>query len=92
MKDREVILQVFSGNLKRCRKRQGLSQEALAFRANLHPTEWSMLERQRRMPRLDTLIRIASSLEVSPGEILQGITWQPGHSTQGTYSIASEDG
>jgi transcriptional regulator with XRE-family HTH domain len=68
---------MFAVNLRRIRKRQGLSQEALADLADLHRTEVSLLERAGREPRLGTLVRLAGALEVDPRELMEGIEWQP---------------
>lgn len=68
----------FARNLKRCRQRSGLSQEELAYRAGLHRTEVSLLERGARTPRADTIVRLAGGLEVPAGELLDGLEWTPG--------------
>jgi transcriptional regulator with XRE-family HTH domain len=68
----------FAANLRACRKQAGLSQEALGFRASLHRTEIGLLERGARVPRIDTLIKIASALDVPPGDFMAGIGWEPG--------------
>jgi len=52
----------------------GLSQEQLADRCGLDRTEISLLERGKRFPRLDTLVKLARALELdSLGELLDGI-------------------
>ena len=68
----------FAANLRACRKRAGLSQEALGFRASLHRTEIGLLERGARVPRIDTVIKLASALNIPSGDLLEGIGWQPG--------------
>lgn len=72
------VEQQFAANLRACRKRAGLSQEALGFRASLHRTEIGLLERGARVPRIDTLIKLAAGLEVDPDDLLAGIAWRPG--------------
>lgn len=54
-----------------------ITQEALADRAELHRTEIGLLERGLRVPRLDTLLRLAAALAVEPGELLVGMHLQP---------------
>jgi DNA-binding XRE family transcriptional regulator len=54
----------FARNLRRLRHAAGLSQEQLADRTGLHPTEISRLERAAREPRLGTIVRLASGLGV----------------------------
>lgn len=71
----------FGQNLARQRKRAGLSQEALGERAGLHRTEIGLLERGARVPRIDTLIKLATALCVGPDELLDGIGWEPGSVT-----------
>lgn len=70
------VARQFAANLLACRKRAGLSQEALGFRASLHRTEIGLLERGARVPRIDTLIKLASALNVPPGDLLEGIGWE----------------
>ena len=67
----------FGENLKRTRHAAGaISQEELADRAGLHRTEISLLERGGRSPRLGTIVRLASALEVPAGELLHGMAWR----------------
>lgn len=64
----------FAENLRNQRGRVGLSQEALGHACNVHRTEISLLERCERMPRLDTIVRLARGLGLSsPAELLDGI-------------------
>jgi transcriptional regulator with XRE-family HTH domain len=65
--------QQFSKNLRDARERAGLSQEELAARSDLHPTEISRLERARREPRLGTIVRLARGLGIGADRLLRGI-------------------
>jgi transcriptional regulator with XRE-family HTH domain len=80
----------FAENLLRCRKRTDLSQEEVAVRASLHRTEIGLLERGERLARVDTLVKLAGALEVSPCDLLDGITWDPGYTQSGEYEISAE--
>jgi len=62
-------------NLFLARRRVDLSQEKLAKLCGLHRTEIGLLEQGRRIPRIDTLIKLASSLEIDVEELLKGIAW-----------------
>jgi transcriptional regulator with XRE-family HTH domain len=75
----------FGENLTRCRKQADLSQEELSVRASLHRTEISQLERGLRVARIDTLIKLARSLEVSADELLAGMAWDPGGTRIGRF-------
>ena len=63
----------FAANLKRCRKRAGMSQEALGYECGLHRTEISLLERSGRAPRLWTIVQLARGLKITAAELLDGI-------------------
>jgi transcriptional regulator with XRE-family HTH domain len=70
----------FATNLRRARTAAGISQEELGERCDLHRTEISLLERAGREPRLGTILKLAGSLETTPGELCAGMAWQPtGH-------------
>lgn len=64
-------------NVFMARRRAGFSQEKLAARAGLHRTEISLLENGGRIPRVDTLMKLAGALEVPAGELLRGMEWHP---------------
>lgn len=61
-------------NLAEARKKAGLSQEELAFRAHLDRTLISLIERGKRNARLDTLVKLGIGLGVSPAALLKGIS------------------
>jgi transcriptional regulator with XRE-family HTH domain len=79
------IATTFGKNLNRCRKRSGLSQEELAVGASLHRTEIGLLERGERLPRIDTVIKLAGALSVPPSELIAGIDWSPGTTSRGSF-------
>jgi DNA-binding XRE family transcriptional regulator len=88
-KDATVNVAVnFGRNLAHCRKRAKLSQEELAVRASLHRTAVGQLERGERVARVDTLIKLAGSLGIPPGELLDGMGWTPGGTTIGQFGPA----
>lgn len=85
------IEEKFGKNLVRARKRAGLSQEELSFLASLHRTEIGMLERGIRLARVDTLIKLAGALEITPAELLDGLDWTPGGPRIGSFRISRQD-
>jgi transcriptional regulator with XRE-family HTH domain len=87
IRSEEVAIK-FGRNLWRCRRRASLSQEELGARASLHRTEIGMLEQGTRLARVDTLMKLAGSLSVSPMELLEGIHWAPGDSSEGGFAIS----
>lgn len=64
----------FGQNLARLRERAGLSQAGTAER--LHRTEVSLIERGQRVPRLDTIVKLAGALGVEPCALLAGLAWK----------------
>jgi transcriptional regulator with XRE-family HTH domain len=85
----EAVARHFGDNLRRIRRREGLSQEELAHRASLHRTEIGKLENTERVPRIDTLVQLAGAMAVPPGELLDGIYWTPGLGVTGNFTISS---
>lgn len=82
------IAATFGDNLVRLRREADLSQDALATMASVHRTEISQLERGLRLARIDTLVKLRGSLEVSADDLLQGIGWQPGKTRYGSFGPA----
>lgn len=79
------VARQFGANLSRLRERSGITQEDLAFRAALHRTEIGLLERGGRIPKIDTLAKLAGALEVEPGALFEGIKWEPGDIRLGSF-------
>lgn len=63
-------------NLVVFRGRLGLSQQGTADRAGLHRTHVALIEAGERVPRLDTLVKLAGAVEVEPCALLAGMTWK----------------
>jgi transcriptional regulator with XRE-family HTH domain len=76
----------FGKNLARRRRRAKISQEELAVRASLHRTAVGQLERGERVARVDTLVKLAGSLGLPPGELLDGMGWTPGGTRVGQFT------
>lgn len=81
-----TVAERFGQNLAVARKRTGMSQEALAFRAELHRTEIGLLERGERTPRIDTLVKLAAATDHTPAELLQGIEWTIAEMRPGSFA------
>ena len=68
---REKITRRLGHAVRRRRVRAGLSQEALADAAGVHPTYVSLLERGLRDPRLTSIQKVATALGVSAATIVR---------------------
>lgn len=84
---REDAARRFGANLKRWRRRRGISQEELGSLASLHRTEIGFLESGARTPRLDTIAKLAGSLTIDPGVLFEGIEWVIGDYRVGSFLI-----
>ncbi len=69
-RERERWLRAVGKAIRVFRNREGISQEALGFRAGLHRTYVSDVERGKRNPTVWTLQRLASELSTTPSEVL----------------------
>lgn len=64
----------FGEHLRELRRARGwASQEAFAHHAGLDRTYVSGLERSRRNPTLDVIVKLARALDVKPAELLSTI-------------------
>lgn len=61
-------------NLRAVREQRGLSQEQLAHLADMDAAEIRRIETSRRDPGVRVLTRLARGLDVTPAELLQGIS------------------
>ena len=81
--------QRFGRNLFMARRRAGYSQEELAALCSLHRTEIGLVENGRRLPRVDTLVKLISTLGIRADDLLGGIEWMPPTSTRpGGFTVA----
>ena len=64
---------MLGAELKKARKAAGLTQEELAFKAEIHRTYVSMLERGKGSPTVETLFRICDVLGIRASTLLKRI-------------------
>lgn len=62
--DNKKILEIFGENIRFYRKKLNISQEELAFRANLHRTYIGMIERAEKNITLLNIQKIANALKI----------------------------
>lgn len=67
------IARKLGARIQKLRQKSGLSQEELAFEADLHRTYISHVERGSRNITVLGLCKIAKGLKLTPAEILEGI-------------------
>lgn len=72
----------FGDHLRDLRRERGwTAQEAFAHHVGLDRTYVSGLERGRRNPTLDVLVKLARGLDVKPSELLATLEREPGTGT-----------
>lgn len=54
------------------RQKKGLTQQKLALQAGLETPHYSRIERDLHSPTMDTLDKIATALEITTVELIQG--------------------
>lgn len=62
----------FADQLRKLREKNGLSQTRLAELAGLNRNYVSDIERCRRNPCLDNIVKLAEALDVAPSELFRG--------------------
>lgn len=72
-------------NLRAARKAAGLTQEALAFRAEIHRTQITLYETGHRLPVVFSLLKLAAAYRVTPDDLLAGIEWVPAEHAWGAF-------
>lgn len=75
--DSSRLAEHFGRRLWRRRRLACLTQEELGHLLGLDRTEIGRLERGRRVPRLDTILKLAAGVEASPCELIAGLRWRP---------------
>ncbi len=65
------ILKIFGENVRKIRREKGLSQEELAFKANLHRTYIGMIERAEKNITLINIKKIADAFEMKINDLMK---------------------
>jgi transcriptional regulator with XRE-family HTH domain len=80
--------QKFGTNLRAARKAAGLTQEALAFRAEIHRTQITLYETGQRVPIVISLLKLAAACGVTPNDLLAGLAWVPAEYAWGRLVVS----
>ncbi|HEY6761088.1 MAG TPA: helix-turn-helix transcriptional regulator [Baekduia sp.] len=67
------VVQAFARNLRAARIAAGMTQEDLALATGLDMSNISRYEAGDREPRITMVAKLAAHLDVSPGELLDGL-------------------
>ena len=69
----DPILRAFGFSVKRQRETKGLTQEALAEKADIDRTYLSDIERGTRNPGIKNVVRIAKALGITAARLMEGV-------------------
>jgi transcriptional regulator with XRE-family HTH domain len=84
----EAAAQRLGRNVFKARRRAGFSQEELGALASLHRSHIGFIEIGQRLPRADTLIKLASALAGGVEELVAGIEWViPAPARSGSFAV-----
>ncbi|MGF6148776.1 anaerobic benzoate catabolism transcriptional regulator [Kingella potus] len=67
----KTVAVAFGKTLRKLRKEAGLTQEQLAFEAELQRVYVSILELGRQQPSLETVLKLARGLNCPPGYLVE---------------------
>lgn len=70
MSDLDQYLDAFPDVLRQMREARGFTQEALGHEVGLDRTFISMLERRKRNPSLETIVKLSLALDMRPEEFI----------------------
>ncbi len=70
-------LRALGDAIRHLRRQRELSQEALAYAADIHPKHLSEIERANKDPRSTTVVRLADALGVTVAELYAGQDGKP---------------
>lgn len=71
--DEQKFLTAFGKRLTELRIKRGLSQEALADKSGLHAVAITYIETGKRLPKLNTVYKLAGGLEVKVEELFRDL-------------------
>ena len=72
-KTEKQFLNDFGKRLASLRRSKGLSQEELASRAGLHAVAITYIETGKRLPKLNTVYKLARGLELRVEDLFKGL-------------------
>ncbi|MCS7181367.1 MAG: helix-turn-helix domain-containing protein [bacterium] len=75
---KELYIKKIGEKIRDIRKEKGYTQSELAFRIGRSPNFIGLIERGKKIPSLDTLIKIAEILEVNPSVFFVNFNYKVG--------------
>jgi transcriptional regulator with XRE-family HTH domain len=79
----------FAANVERLRRERGYSAGQLAERSGMRPPELEAILQGESEAHVDSILRLAGALDVSPGKLYEGVAWIPDGEGGGEYRVTS---
>lgn len=90
--DQIVVAERLGANVRRLRVDAGLSRDQLAIGAEVGHGHLSKIENGGLLCRVDTLVKLAAALRVTPNDLLAGIDWRRSGDQGGGFERRSTRG
>jgi len=81
------IKERFGTNLRRARRKAGLTQEEVALLVEMDRGKISNFETGKGTPRLDTLLKLMGALDCRADELVEGLAWRPDPMAYGRWEV-----
>lgn len=82
----------FGANLERLRRQRGYSLDQLAERSQMEREKIEAILRGETEAHVDSIYLLAGSLDVTPGQLYDGLAWIPDGEGGGEYRIDETPG
>lgn len=73
----------FANKLREARGKAKMTQERLAHLSSIDRSQIGHLEAGRKVPKLDTIIKLAGALNIEPCKLISDVRWVPPSETPG---------
>jgi transcriptional regulator with XRE-family HTH domain len=89
---RIAVAERLGANLRRLRAKAELSRDELARRADVGHGHLSKIENGGLLCRVDTLVKLAAALDVTPNDLLDGVEWGRREVRGGSFEVERPGG
>ncbi len=89
---RIAVAERLGTNLRRLRTKAERSRDELAIHADVGHGHLSKIENGGLLCRVDTLVKLAAALGVTPNDLLAGVGWDRREDRGGGFKVESSEG
>jgi transcriptional regulator with XRE-family HTH domain len=81
-----------AANVERARRQHDYSVDLLSERSGIETEELEAIMRGEAQARVDSILRLAGALEVTAGDLYEGVAWVPDGDGGGEFRIEEPPG